>query len=570
MAVATAQELSRWNELLLHGDLRQQAEAAEWLATAKDDIDEEFVFTVCDKFWNRGQPYGDDLMEGSGTDPRNNVPTAKLKAKGSSELISQLMDCSKTMVGVIVETAGLKMPFYVDTHLYDYAADGKPAWTSNVDLKGIWDILNYYQIWPSWYLPIQAQPFSHAVFIAPLCTLIENMISECALRIQSGIWEFVNNALSLNPDIRAWFGTLLQSNGNIFQMLKTPTYVVRTNPFLDGSPLYAKTVRMQSCGAVIQEITAPYGVDVDVSLWEPGDPQPDAWANLTQPTYVVTVKDRSQIEGPTKTVLDSVLRSVVDLGGSLGDIFEPIIQGVPGMDGQFYAPLLGINFVAPYAMLEVPEHGGDGPVMSCKVFDHTPKGWQHVIGGRSPKWLNDMLNALFAYLIDMAMIAVGFTGLPSNLLDGFLNNAFLAFQLIEHYGRRNDVGPYHPAIERFTPTESAPYNIEAVFQFINLLWESRGYTSAMATCRNGAGGLQLGRDIFRGGLMSIIYPVPGVGKRMFTDYIEMIMWKVSPTERTVTFQVGDGKADEPPLGKFQRFITGIQEAINVWTLAPQS
>jgi hypothetical protein len=35
-------------------------------------------------------------------------------------------------------------------------------------------------------------------------------------------------------------------------------------------------------------------------------------------------------------------------------------------------------------------------------------------------------------------------------------------------------------------------------------------------------------------------------------------------------QIGDGKAEESPLAKHQRFITGIMESINVLTLAPQS
>lgn len=151
------------------------------------------------------------------------------------------------------------------------------------------------------------------------------MISECAFRIQSGINEFLNNALSLNPDVRAWFGTILTAIERdglnpqaLLEMLKTPMYVVRTNPFLDGSPLVAKTVRMESCGTTIKDLTKAYGVDVSISLWRPGDPQPDGWANLTKPTYVVNVTDRSQIEGPTHTILDSIFRTTVDLGGSLG------------------------------------------------------------------------------------------------------------------------------------------------------------------------------------------------------------------------------------------------------------
>ncbi|ORX21598.1 hypothetical protein [Mycobacterium xenopi] len=571
----TTAELTRWQSALQSGDPYRIAGTARELAEAKSQPDTDFRFTVYDQLWRPVGEIGGELMEASGTDPRNNVGSAKLKIKGDSHLIGVFQQCRTTLVGVTVETAGLRWAFYVDSFDYEFE---NGEWTGTANLLSIWDILNYLVIWPSWYLPIQAQPFSHAVYIWALCTVIESMISECALRIQSGLWEFVNNALSLNPDIRAWFGTLLQSNANIFQMLKTPVYVVRTNPFLDTSPLAARLVRMESCGTVIKDITPAYGVDVSVDLWFPGDPQPDVWTRtipfmaLDQPTYVVTVKDRSQIEGPTKTVLDSVLRTVVDLEGSLlGRTMDPILnprgEYAPSDNLEmFTAPALGLHFVPPYAILVAPDPGEDSSILSCKISDHTPKGWQHIIGGRSPKWLNDLINATTAWIIDSIMIVVGLTGVPSDLLAGFLNNAFLAFQLIEHYTRRAEVGPYHPAIEVFHATASAPYNVETVFAFINALWDSRGYTTAIVTFRNGDQ-YALGRDIFRGGLMSLVY----MGRRkMLTDYIENIMWRITPDVREVTVQLGDGKRGEAPLAKHQRFITAIFEAINVLTLAPQS
>lgn len=556
-------DLAQLNAQLADSPYRA-AVAAERLADLKDDVDQDYVFRVFDKLWIQEDEIGDDLMEGSGTIPRNDKPTAVMKLKGESTLIETMMQCRSTLVGITMETQGIRQAFYVDNHEWEYQ---KSAWTGTANCLGIYDILFYLQIWPEWFLPIQVQPVSHAVFIGPLVTVIENMISECAIRIQSGLWEFVNNAVSLNPDIRAWFGTLLQSNGNIFEMLKTPLYVVHGNPLLDGSPLVAKTVRMQSCGEVIKDLTAAYGVDVRVNLWLPGDDQPDTWAHLDQPTYVVTVKDRSQIEGPTGTIIDSILRTVVDTGGAF-DLFNPVITDVPGMNGVYQAPSLGVNFVEPYAILIAPDAGTDdkSSLVSCKIVDHTPKGWQHIIGGKSPKWLNDLINATLQWLIDSISIAIGITGIPSNLLDGFLNDAFLAFQLIELYDRRNQVGPYHPAIERFTATGSAPYNIEALFSFIDAIWDSRGYTSAIATFRNGDV-YRLGKDIFPGGLVSIVY----LGrKKLFTDYIENIMWKISPTERDVMIQVGDGKADEAPLARFQRLITGLQESFNVLTLAPNN
>jgi hypothetical protein len=550
------------------GDLITLADAAERLAKINEEPDPTWTITLHDKFW---RPIGEigDFIEADGTDPRNALPSATLKLKGNSEHIPALMNCRNTLVGITVETQGLRFPYYVDVHEYELSQKGE--WTSTSKCNGIWDILNYLQVWPDWFLPIQAQIFSHAVFIGPVRTCIECMIAECALRIQSGLWEFVNNALSLDPDVRAWFGTLLQSNGNIVDMLKTPLYVVLHNPLLDGSPLVARTVRMESCAAVLKDMTKAYGIDVRVDLWLPGDSQPDHWANLDQPTYVVTVTDRSQITGPTQTILDSVVRTFVDIEGSLlGNVMAPILnpgnQPVPENLGMFTAPTLGVNFVPPWVVFIAPEPGDVGSVMTCKIVDHTPKGWQHIIGGKSPQWLNDLINVTFSWIIDAISILIGVTGIPSDLLAGFLNDAFLAFQLIESYDRRNAVGPYHPAIEVFHATSSAPYNIETVFGFINALWDSRGWTCAQLTFRNGDV-YTLGRDIFRGQLASVVY----MGRtKILTDFVENTTWRIDPKARDVITQIGDGKAIESPLAKQQRLITGALEAINVLTLAPQS
>ncbi|AXH70301.1 minor tail protein [Mycobacterium phage Gorge] len=562
-------ETAAWQSALQSGDPNRIARTARALAERKSKVDTSFRFTVCDKFWQPMGSVGGDLIEASGADPRNDVETGRIVLKGNSPLIPLFMDCKKTMVGVIVETAGLRYAFYTKNHTYEYRDS---AWTGTAELRGIRDILNYYVIWPSWWLPIQAQPFSHAVFVWALQTVVENMVAECALRLQSGWLEFINNGLSLNPDIRAWFGTVLQALSRdglsvqaFTRMLRTPVYVSRTNPLLDTSPMVARTVRMETVQAVIKDVTQSYGVDTRMDLWMPGDPQPDRWANLDQPTYVFSTVDRSQITGPTKTVLDSVLRTTIDLGGSLGDIFKPVIKQVPGMDGVFYAPALGVDFEQPYAYFVAPEPGEDTGIDACTITDHTPEGWQHIIGGRSPKWLNDLMNATFAWLIDSLMIVVGFTGIPSDLLSGFLNNSFLAFQLIQHYDRRDEVGPYHPAIERFYPTASAPYNIETVFAFINALFDSQGKTTATVQFRNGAQ-YALGRDVFRGGLMSLVFMSR---TRMVTDYIENVMWRVTQDERKVLLQMGDGRKSEAPLAKHQRFITGIFETLSVLTLSPQ-
>lgn len=563
---------------LVSGVAHLQAEASDQLAEAFNTDNTDYRVTVFDKFWNRiGEAA--DYIDISGTIPRNAAPQATLRLAGGHWLDEYLSACEQTMVGVLIETEGISEAFYVKRHREKLGEDGKVVLTS--ELVGIWDILNYLPIWPSWYLPLQSQPFSHAVYASPICTVLEAAAAQQSFRIQSGINEFLNNALSLNLDVRTWFGTILQSienNGQVGDTLKTPLYVVRTGLLRDTSPVFIKTVRMTTVGQLVQEITPAYGVDVRVYLWLPGMPQPDVWANLTHPTYVMTVKDRSQIEGPTKTILDSALRTIVDAQGSiLGKTLDPLLNpsGNYVPEGLFTAEILGIDFVPPYAVLVTPDLiVADGEVVrdrsaliTYEIVRNTPLGWQHIIGGKSPKWLNDLINAWLSFVIDMAMIVIGFTGVPSNLLDGFLNDAFFAFEMIQHYTRRSDVGPFHPAIEVVTPTNSSPYNLEAFFQFVQVLWNSRGYTTAIATFRGQNGPYKLGRDIFPGALMTLVYCSR---TKMFTDYIELVSFKSDRRTRELTVQMGDGKALQHPIAQLRNNISELFAGINVLALTPNS
>lgn len=162
------------------------------------------------------------------------------------------------------------------------------------------------------------------------------------------------------------------------------------------------------------------------------------------------------------------------------------------------------------------------------------------------------------------MIFIGISGVPSNLLDGFLNDAFLAFQSIQLYSRRAEVGPYGRP-ENFLPTAAAPYNVEAIFSFVNHAWDTRGWRAATAKFRNGKP-FSLGQHFVPGGLMAIAHD-----GELYTDYVEHVFLRDNRNERAeIIVHIGDGKALEAPLARTQRLMTGVQEAVNVLTLAPRS
>lgn len=138
----------------------------------------------------------------------------------------------------------------------------------------------------------------------------------------------------------------------------------------------------------------------------------------------------------------------------------------------------------------------------------------------------------------------------------------LSFQLIENFNRRAEMGPYGRP-EKFVATGAAPYNVDALFSFISAMWDSRGYRSMVCQFRNGFP-YSVGRDIFPGGIMSV-----AENGTLYSDYVEQIVITDNRKERCkVIVMIGDNKAEEAPIARFQRVITGIQEAVNVLTLAP--
>lgn len=519
----------------------------------------ELVVRVYDKFW---KPIGEagDYMELSASHPRNQVPVLNMTFKGNDPLVPLLRKCRKEVVGITIEVGALRWAYTVDTATLKLNQGQR---TLEVKALGIWDYLSYLQVWPNFLLPIQAQIPSRAVYIGPICGVIQAMIAEQAFRLQSGMWDLINNALSFNLDWRAYFSTVLASAGDTrYDMLHTPIYVVHNDPLRDTSPFVAVTTRMESVATVLDKLIKGYGVTVDMELWLPGDPQPDKYAKLAVPTYVVTVNDRSNVTGPTANILDSIIKQLVVVEESvMGAVLKPLLNpdGVYAPEGVFIAPTIGVNFVKPWAVLiDHPR----GPMENFEIIDHHPQGWQIIVGGKSPKWFNDLINSLFSWALDCIMIVVGLTGVPSNLFDGLFNDVLLAFQLVINMNRRLEMGPYGRP-EKFVPTGAAPYTVDALFSFISALYDSRGYRSAIAQFRNGFP-YSVGRDIFPGAMMSIVE-----NGWLYSDYIENIVITDNRRERTkVIVQIGDGKAEEVPIARFQRLITGLMESFNTLTLAP--
>jgi hypothetical protein len=448
--------------------------------------------------------------------PRNKVETATLVLKGNDPLVDMVMQCHETVVPITISNGGQRVwTGRVDT-FDDAIVHGVN--TVTCQLIGDWNWNNKVLCFPNFLAPIEAQFPTRALYIGPAISCILFMWSSQAFRLQSGIWELVNNI----ADPQAWFGTL-----EMGQDLLTPVAVNWIDPLLDTSKWVSYSGRMDTLATLVEQILKDNGLHLTIDLWLEGDPQPIKGVTLKGPAHlIVNCVDRSGVTGPTGSFIDGALFDLLDLeNGVLGDVLNPFLNPANeyAPEGVNIAPTFGINFVPPFVIFNAdgPQNGG---IEELHFNGHHPLAYTVVGGGKSPRWMNDLVNATLEYLVDALQIAAGFTGIPSNVLDGIFDDVLLAFQEVENFDRRVKLGPFgYP--EYFTSTGSSAYTLDMYFALRSAMWDSRGYHSAQITVNN-------------------CYPY-----RLGVDAI------------------GDGSAQESPVMKLQRRIAGFEAAINIITMS---
>jgi len=489
----------------------------------------------------------------------NAIGTASIVLKHTDPLVPVVMDCWQSVVPVTIKYGYLRWSGRVEYVDYEYK---EGEYSVIVYCTDDYQWFDKIMCWPDPFLPIQFQIPSRAVYIGPAITCIKTMIAEQVFRLQSGLWEIVDNAASGNLDWRSWFGTLLENDGDIKKMLTTPIVVVPTNPFLDPSPWTSINGRMDKLSSLMDKVMKSYGLHLTADLWLPGEPQPNGllWP-LTVATIVVDVKDMSGVTGPTGTFIDGIIKDVVDLNASvLGDVLKPFLnpRNEYAPEGINIAPALGVNFVKPWVVFSDNARGG---IREFHLIPHSPLAHTVIGGGKSPHWINDLINVTLEFFIDAIEIAIGFTGIPSAFLDGTFDDIILAFQLIENSDRRISMGPYcFP--EYFQQTGSSAYTLDEWFALRDAMWDTRGYHGIIVSFDNGYP-YTIGKDIFLGGLASM-----GIGGYLYTDYVKRIEVEDSPQQRAkATVVIGDGKTHEAPAIRIQRSLAKFQEAFQILTLS---
>ncbi|MEU9805020.1 hypothetical protein [Mycobacterium sp. NPDC050853] len=518
---------------------------------------------IFDKFYNPAGELNDYIEIKLGW-PRESLPTGTMVLKGSDPLADLALSCETTTVPIVYDKGALRWSGRVDV-AHDKLKDGVYQVECELVHDRTW--LDRILAWPDPWAPIIAQvPFREWWGIGPAITVMSTLIAEQALRIQLGIWELVNNLGSLNPDMRAWLGTLLMQHelslNDLMQAVTTPICVILPNPVLDTSPWIEIDGRMDTVWKLIQQQLKDNGLDLQVNVWLPGEPQPEGiLIPLQVATIVVKVMDRSNVTGFSGTFLDGAEIDLVQLEGSLlGGVTAPFLnpQGAWAPPGVEIAPALGVNYTIPWVLFNADNPKGG--IIEHDIAHHHPLCWQVVTGGKSPKWLDDFFNATFEYLIDAIGIVAG-VSIPNGVLDGALDDLFLAFSLVEYFDRRLQVGPYGFP-EKFFPSGASAFTLDAFFAEIAGGWDSRGYPTAIVSFLDGYP-YELGRDLFPNAQAITVRR-----NKMYADYVSNITITDTRTDRNrVEVVVGDGKHEEASITKIARKMSGFENALNIATMA---
>lgn len=564
MARVTQPNPAWLQQALQGGDPAVAIAAASAAAYLEQNPPHEALLRMFDPFYTPMYEINDHI-DLKLTDPRQSLPAGSLTLKASDPAAVQAITCDTVVVPIVYDKGGYRWSGRIDV-AHDEFKGGK--YQTSCELIGDKHWLDRILAWPNPFTPIFIQDPSQWFAEGPGLTVIFALLAEQFFRIQSGLWEMWNNISGLNFDWRAWLSSLLTRDGlsvsDILQAIHTPVCIVPIDPLKDASAWIEINGRMDTCWKLIQQQLTDNGFYISAVIWLPGEPQPPGIAfPLIKPTVVVRLQDLSGLTGPVDNFLGGIVVDAVQLEGSLsGQAISPLITNpnnqapfLPRDLGEFVAPRLGVNFNPPWVVLNLDEPRSG--VIEHSVDHHAPLCWQVVVGGQSPKWINDLINATLEWAVDAIQIAIGITGIPSSLLDGIFDNTLLAFTLVENFSRRLALGPFGFP-EKFFPSGAGSLTIDTFMAEVEALWSTRGWPSAQITFIDGYP-YELGRDLFPSQL--VFYTKRN---QIYVDYLENIEITDDRSQRNkVVLQVGDGKAEEGPMTKIQRKLVGFETINNI-------
>ncbi|SLG40468.1 gp36 protein [Mycobacteroides abscessus subsp. abscessus] len=534
--------------------MRAAAAFMDEMVAADERTVESPVFDI--RVWNKFydlEGYCADYTSATVEFARNRVGTGQIIVPGDSEFGPIFMRCTREVVPVTVEYHGKRWSGRVDTCERKWDKNGI---TYTATLVSDWAWLQSILCWPSPFAPLQAQFPKSMITLGPSVTCIKSYLLANLLRLQIPLWSIINNISlgGLISSIGAGFtpgyyqnidpeqpNNPVQWTDPIVNRAQWPVAVKPADPLHDTSKWTAMTARMVDAETLFADVLKDEGLMLTADLFIPGEDEPIPGLNLTRPTVVLDVVDLSGFVGETGTAIDGLKRSIVEFGSNGTKVIRPYT----GPDSEAYKQpgFFGQDYTQPWVTFWEGEHSG---ISESKVTAHHPIARYVVVGGRSPGWLNKGINLLIESALSAILAFVGLSGIAPTILNGILDDVFLAFDRYEDRRRTEDVGPYG-FYEYYAPGGAVAYSLSGIIAGLSGIHDTRGYESYQFSIDD--------RAPYQFGVhMDIGQPIAVESAGLlYLQYLESAQITDSRTERVHTkLAIGDPSAEEDPTAKMAR------------------
>lgn len=381
--------------------------------------------------------------------------------------------------------------------------------------------------------PAEFQPIKAMPWVGPSVTGVNTYGLVNMWRVQMGIDSF--------PD------DILAGMGMFDDYLPEDwwTTMVPNNPLVDTSRWTAMTARFPMFHDLVLPTLQDGGLHLSAQRWRPGDP-PIPGLNLSGEHSVRVFKtiDKSGYVGFTGTFVDGILNFVgVMAEDFINEIGQELSREVP--DEYKLPAIFGTRQASPFVV--IPE-GNLTPLSSSTMTLHKAISYAMVTGGKSPQWVNSLAKLAANAALGWLGAAIGNPGLALGVFDFLVEDTILAFHRLPNPVRKAMMGP-DANWEQWVQGTGTGFTLSTLQAMRTGFWDTRYYTSYEAEVDPAALPWILGKHF---DLMDrIAFEIAG---QLYIDHVTKwgVSWSAAdPVKYRLT--IGDGRAEESPAAKMQRY-----------------
>ncbi|OZE77230.1 hypothetical protein CH305_18515 [Rhodococcus sp. 15-649-2-2] len=467
---------------------------------------------------------------------KNKIGPAQIVIPGSSEFAGQIMKCDSTTVFIRVTYNGRNYDGLVDEAIRKGIKGNKTITVNLVDMQIYLACIMAYPMPLPGFEEVQFPP--EDLYVGPL---------------RSGIyWYLQRNVWRLQ-----------------FRTGQCPITLLPYDILRDTSEWVTMQARMVPLDELFERVLKDSSCMIRMRMWIKGrDPQPmPDRLTLLESQIIVDVVDRPKSGG--------VLNTGFIVDGLANTISETIADSINGLLGGFL-PGLADLISKQLKQTELPScvwsEDSEG-IIDATVTAKAMEAYSVVVGGKSPTWLNKLLQlAIEQGIIALATSVLTFLSIPigglggiiggvAGALSGILDDVFLAFMKATNYKLKREHGKFARP-EKFVNGGAAGYTFSSFQNAQQGLFDNAGKRRAKVEVLDWAPfGAFYDYDL--GHLVG--WEDEG---ETFFDRVESIEVNDDRDERVVVRTViGDDEPEKSPGQKSQERIKRLFSMINAATLA---